>query len=126
QDLIHYTSPGGKTTVRITKAVDIKAERAEFETQRTRNAANFYGATFDLVEVRGRLTATNFKDKPVTLTITKELSGEVLSSAPQAKVEQTAKGLRKVNPKSVLSWEVPIASRGRAQIEYSYKVYVRD
>ncbi len=126
QDLINYTSPGGKTTVRITKAVDIKAERAEFEIERTRNAANFYGYNYDLVEVKGQLKATNFKDKSITLTITKELSGEVTKTLPVAKVEQTARGLKKVNPKSVLTWEVPIKPREKAEIEYTYKVYVRD
>jgi hypothetical protein len=126
QDVMHYTSTGGKSTVRITKAVDIKAERAEFETERTRNAANFYGYSYDLVEVHGKLKATNFKDKPVTLTITKELSGEVLRSTPAAKVDQTAKRLKKVNPKSVLTWEIPIKARDKVEIEYSYKVYVRD
>lgn len=126
QDLIHYTSPGGKTTVRITKAVDINAEQAEYEVARTRNAANFYGYSYDLVEVRGKLKATNFKDKGVTLTITKELSGEVVKTEPAAKVEQTARGLKKVNPKSVLTWELPIKSREKVEIDYSYKVYVRD
>jgi hypothetical protein len=125
QDLIHYTSPGGKTTVKITKAVDIKAEQAEYEVTRQRNAANFYGTSYDLVEVRGKLEAVNYKDKSITLTITKELSGEVLKSAPVAKVEQTAKGLRKVNAKSVLTWELPVRSRGKLAIEYGYKVYVR-
>jgi hypothetical protein len=41
--VIHYTSVGDKTTVRITKAVDVNAEQAEYEVARTRNAANFYG-----------------------------------------------------------------------------------
>lgn len=126
QDLINYTSPGGRTTVRITKAVDIKAEQAEYEVTRTRNAANFYGYSYDLVEVRGTLKATNFKDKSITLTISKELSGEVLKTTPVAKVEQTARGLKKVNPKSVLTWEVPMNPRGKVEIEYGYKVYVRD
>ena len=126
QDIINYTSPGGRTSVRITKAVDIKAERAEFEAERTRNAANFYGYSYDLVEVRGKLKASNFKDKPVTLTVSKELSGEVLKTSPVAKIEQTARGLKKVNPRSVLTWEVPIKARDKAEIEYSYKVYVRD
>ena len=126
QDLIHYTSVGAKTTVRITKAVDISAEQAEYEVARTRNAANFYGYSYDLVEVRGKLSATNFKDKNITLTITKELSGEVVKTIPAAKVEQTARGLKKVNPKSALSWELPIKSRGKIEVDYSYKVYVRD
>ena len=76
--------------------------------------------------MRGTLKATNFKDKNITLTITKELSGEVVKTAPVAKVEQTARGLKKVNPKSVLTWEVPIKSRDKIQIDYGYKVYVRD
>jgi len=126
QDLIHYTSVGGKTTVRITKAVDISAEQAEYEVARTRNAANFYGYSYDLVEVRGKLKATNFKDKNITLTITKELSGEVVKTLPAAKVEQTARGLKKVNPKSALTWELPIKPRDTIEIDYSYKVYVRD
>src|SRR5258705_10025683 len=125
QDLIHYTSPGGKTNVRITKAVDISAEQAEYEVARTRNAANFYGYSYDLVEVRGKLEATNYKDKSITLTITKTLSGEVVKTMPAAHVEQTARGLKKVNPKSDLTWEIPIKSRGKAEIQYSYKVYVR-
>jgi hypothetical protein len=125
QDLIHYTSRGSKTTVRITKAVDIKAEQAEYEATRQRNAATFYNTSYDLVEVRGKLEAVNYKDKSITLTITKELSGEVLKSAPAARVTQTAKGLRKVNPKSVLVWELPVRSKGKLVIEYGYKVYVQ-
>jgi hypothetical protein len=125
QDLIHYTSPGGKTTVKITKAVDIKAEQTESETARQRNAANFNGTSYDLVELRGKLKATNYKGKAITLTITKELSGEVVKSAPAAKVEQSGKGLKRVNPKSTLTWDVPIKPMGRTEIEYNYKVYVR-
>lgn len=125
QDVIYYTSPGGKTNVRITKAVDVSAEQAEYEVTRTRNAANFYGYNYDLVEVKGKLKASNFKDKNITLTITKQLSGEVVKTAPAAKVEQTARGLRKVNPKSNLTWELPIKARDKTEIEYTYKVYVR-
>ncbi len=126
QDLIHYTSVGAKTTVRITKAVDIKAEHAESEVDRKRNAAVFYGSSYDLVDVRGTLKATNYKDKRLTMTISKELSGEMVQSTPEARVERTAKGLKKVNPKSILTWELPVDPRGRVEIEYSYRVYVRD
>ena len=126
QDLINYTSIGAKTTVRITKAVDVKAEQVEHEVQRTRNAANFYGYSYDLVEVRGKLTAANYKAKPITLTVSKELSGEVLKTEPGAKVEQTARALKKVNPKSLLTWELPIKPRDKIEITYGYKVYVRD
>jgi hypothetical protein len=35
------------------------------------------------------------------------------------------KGLKSVNPKVVLTWELPIKPRDKVEIEYSYKVYIR-
>jgi hypothetical protein len=126
QDLIYYTSPGGKTTAKLTQAVDLKAEQAEYEVERKRNAANFYGYSYDLVEVRGTLKVSNFKTKDVTLNITKDLSGEVQKTVPEAKVDQIAKGLKKVNPHCLLCWELPIKARDKIEVEYFYKVYVRN
>ncbi len=126
QDLLYYTSAGGKTTVKITQAVDIKAERAEVEVERKRNAATFFGQSYALVTVRGQLKVANFKNRDVTLTIAKDVSGELVKTSPEAKVEQVVKGLRKANPHALLSWEVPIKARDRAEVEYTYRVYVRD
>ena len=126
QDLINYTSPGGKTLVKITQAPDIQAEQTELEVDRQRDAAKFYGTSYDLVTVRGNLKVTNFKSKDIMLSITKELSGEVLKSLPEAHVEKTARGLKRVNPQNVLTWELPVASRGKLDVEYQYHVYVRE
>jgi hypothetical protein len=126
QDLIYYTSPGGRTTVRITQAVDIKADRAEYEVDRKRNAGNFYGNLWDLVELKGLLKATNYKDKDITLTVVKNLSGEVDSVSPEAKQEKIAKGLKSINTKVMLTWEVPVKAHEKVEIEYRYKVYVRN
>lgn len=112
--------------VRITQAVDIRAEQAEFEVERKRGAASFYGYSFDLVDVRGKLEVTNFKNKDVTVTITKDLSGEVVETTPEAVVEQTVKGLKKMNPRCALTWELPIEARGSIEIVYDYKVYIRN
>jgi len=125
QDLVYYTSPGSRTTVRITQAVDIRAEQAEYEVDRKRNAANFNGYSHDLVEVRGKLKAANYKNKDITLSITKTIDGEVVRTAPEARVEITARGLKQVNPNCILSWELPIKARDKIEIEYSYKLYVR-
>ncbi len=125
QDLLYYTSVGGKTTVRITQAVDVKAEQAELEVERRRNAASFYGSSYDLIVVKGKLKVGNFKNRDITLHITKDLSGEVVSTGPEANVERIAKGLRRVNPHSVLKWELPIKARDKLEVDYSYRVYVR-
>ena len=126
QDVLYYTSAGGKTMVRITQAVDIKPERAELEVDRKRNAASFYGSSYSLLTIRGQLQVVNFKNGDITLAITKDLSGEVINTSPGAKVAQLAKGIRKANPHTQLSWEVPIKARGKVEVEYTYKVYVRE
>lgn len=126
QDIFYYTSPGAKSNLRITQAVDIKAEQAEYEVNRQRNAANFYGYSYDLVDVKGVLNVTSYKNREVTLTVSKMLSGEVTSAAPEAKIEKIAKGLKKVNPRCRLTWEIPVKASEKIQIEYQYKVYVRN
>lgn len=125
QDIVYYTSPGGKTLVKITQAVDVKAEQAEYETDRARGAAKFFDSNYDLVTVKGSLKVSNFKNKDIVLTITKELSGEVVQSSPQARISQIAKGLKSVNQNNVLTWEVPVKARGNVEIEYQYHVYIR-
>jgi hypothetical protein len=69
-------------------------------------------------------TPTSRED--VTLTINRDLSGEVVKTSPAARVDQVAKGLRKANPRSLLRWEIPIKARDKAEVEYVYRVYVRD
>jgi hypothetical protein len=126
QDLLYYTSTGAKTVAKITQAVDINPAQTELEVDRKRNAASFYGSSYSLLTVRGQLPIVNFKNGDVTLSITKDLSGEVIATSPGAKVAQLAKGPRRANPHTQLSWELPIKARGKTEAEYTYKVYVRE
>ena len=126
QDIIYYTSPGAKSNLKITQAVDIKAEQAEFEVNRQRNAARFYGNSYDLVDIKGVLNISNFKKREILLTVTKELSGEDVSATPDARIEKIAKGLKMVNTRCLLTWEVPVRASEKTMVEYSYKVYVRN
>ena len=85
-----------------------------------------YGFSYALVDVEGKMRAVSYKDKPITLTITKELSGEVASSNLTASVTEIVRGLKSLNPNCVLVWEIPIKARDKVEIEYKYKVYVRE
>lgn len=126
QDVCFYTAPGAETTIRINRAMNVLAEQAEFEVERKRNAAHFYGCSYDLVKVRGEMKVKSRVDKPVNIEITKELSGEVLEKTPDAKDIATAKGLKKVNPKHVLVWNLEIKPGEETKTEYIYQVYVRN
>jgi hypothetical protein len=125
QDILHYTPPGGETTLRITQAVSVKAEQIELETARKRNATRFYATSYDLVSVEGKLSIRNFQEKSITLEITKRVSGEVKSSAPKADIEKVARGLRGVNTSNVLTWTLELEPDQTEEIIYAYDVYVR-
>jgi hypothetical protein len=125
QDTLKYTPVQGETTVRITRAVSVKAEQVEFEIERKRDALRMYGDHFDLITVQGKLSVTNFLPKPITLEITKTLSGEVKSSQPEAKIEKLARGLRRVNTTAKLTWTIKLKTDEHKEIGYTYDVYVR-
>jgi hypothetical protein len=124
QDTLFYTPSKGKTTLKVTQAVSVKAEQGELETSRKRNAATFYNNPYDLVTIEGKLSVTNFKSKQITLEVTKTLSGEVKRSQPKAEVEKLAKGLRRMNPIKKLTWTIDLDAGESTQIEYTYDVYV--
>jgi hypothetical protein len=77
------------------------------------------------VTVEGKLSVRNFQQKAITLEITKTLSGEVKSSAPEAKMESLARGLRRMNAVRKLTWTVELEPGERKDLGYLYEVYVR-
>ena len=125
QDVIAYTPVGGEATLKITVAVDVKADQAEFERERQRDALNFRGWSYDRVTVDGKLSVHNLKQTQVTVEITKLLSGEVQASKPEAAAEKLAGGLRAVNPLNRLRWTLTLEPGQEQQITYAYQVLVR-
>jgi hypothetical protein len=125
QDICYYTPRGAETTIRINKALNVVTERIEIEVERKRNAESFHGSTYDLVKVKGELRIKSRLGQAARVEVRKELSGRVTSMQPEGKDTKTAQGLKKVNPKHVILWEVDVNSGEEKKIAYSYEVYVR-
>ncbi len=126
QDTCYYTPAGNKTDVRINRALNMVADQAEYELERERNAARFYGRSYDLVTVRGELKLSNRVGKNVHAEVIKHLSGEVVAFTPDAKDVPTAKGLKRVNSRHDLIWTLDLEPGEKADLSYTYKVYVRN
>jgi hypothetical protein len=125
QSALDFTPPKGTTTLRITQAVSVRAEEVERETGRERNALQLYDGSYDKVTVEGMLRVVNLKAESVPLEITKTLAGEVKATQPEAKVEKSARGLRRVNPTSVLRWSFTLKPSEEKKITYQCTVFVR-
>jgi hypothetical protein len=126
QDVCYYTPPKAETTIRINKALNLTAEKAETEVDRKRDIAVFHGYHYDLVKVQGDLRIKNRLAKEVNVEITKELSGEVMEKGPNCTDRKTAEGLKKVNPKHLLTWTIALKPDEERKISYVYQVYIRD
>ena len=125
QDMLAYTPAGGETLLRITRAMSVKADQMELETNRQRDAVQMYGYSFDRVTVQGRLQVANHKSEPITLEITKHLSGEVKATSPQVGIAHLAKGLRRMNPSQLLTWSLELQADQRQEVTYTYEALIR-
>ncbi len=125
QDALDYAAPGGTSTLRITRVSDLHADADEFEVERKPRALEAYGHVYDEITVRGLAEVTSFRDEDITLTVTKSLTGAVLTTAPLAKVDRSAQRLLAVNPSSTIRWSVPLKARDKVRLEYRYKVLIQ-
>ena len=124
QDLIKYTSVGAETFLKITKALEIRAEASEEEVSRVWRDPNSPGARSATITLKGTLSISNRKAEAVHMRITKYLTGEVLSTDDAPEVTKPARGLREANPRAVLVWNIEIPARANKKVGYSYKVTV--
>jgi hypothetical protein len=127
QDVMYYTSVGGDAELRITKALDIRAEASEEELSRQRGAIKNYAnqPQFDLVTLKGTLQAVNLKKEAADLRVRHAFSGELVSAEGDPVTKKTSRGLRDTNPTGLLTWTKTIDPGKKLSLSYTYQVYVR-
>ena len=125
QDTLRYAAVGGRTTVRITRAIDVQGEQAEYEVARDRNSESFYGRSYDKVTVRGEIRAINHKREGVRLEIEKLIQGELKKNPDGAVAATIAEGLRQVNPTVRLTWSKQLEPGAPTVLGYEYTLFVR-
>lgn len=124
QEICYYTPSGAETTIRINRAMNVPAEQTELELERQRDATSFHGYSYDLVKIRGEMKLQNRLDKDITVEVTKNISGVVHETLPQAKDIQSAKELKQVNSRHVLVWSIKLKAGQEQKLSYTYDVYV--
>lgn len=125
QDTLSYTSKGAKGDLRLTVATDISVKKSESEKSREDKTSEMYGYRYSKVTSDGKLTIKNYKSKPVTVTVKKTLTGEVVSTDAGGKAEKTSEEIKAVNPTSIITWEVPLKAGEEKILDYTYFTYVR-
>ncbi len=125
QDICYYTSAGGRTLVKVTKALNIRAEQQEHELERKREAERLYGHEYDLVTIQGTLYLCSYKSGDVTVEISKTLSGDLQKADESPTVNKLGRGLLQVNPMNRINWRLTLPAGKEVKLTYVYKVLVR-
>lgn len=124
QDLLKYTSQGAKTTVRITKALDIEGESYDEETSREIEKMQYSNRwTYDLAHLKTTMRFTNHKNKAIHLRVTFHYTGQVEDNGGGTDVKER-KGLRDVNPVGKLQWDRDLPAGETMVITFQTGVYV--
>ncbi len=133
QDTLSFTNISGKTSIKITRPLDITAQLKEIEVERIRDIqAEKYpeyhlhsSYDYDLVTIGGTLEVVNRKATPINIEITKLIYGEILTTQNTPKIEKPAWDLDKENLPHFVTWDVKVEPRKKLVIEYKYRVLIR-
>jgi len=125
QDTLTYTPVAASVTLKLTQAVGVAADEQEREVDRDREGVTLQGRRYEKVTIEGELRVRNSKPEPITIEITKTFAGDLVSSVPEAKVEQLASGLKAVNATNLLTWVLEVKPEEERELNYTYTVLVR-
>ena len=133
QDTLTYASPGGKTLLPLTVAVDMRASQKEEETARQANALRWSGNDYSLVKKQGEITVTsNAKEKaPVRVRVT--FGGKAETASDDAKIavddyrpdDWGDSNPGAINNHSEITWEITLEPGQSKTVTYTSSFYVR-
>ncbi len=122
QDELKYTPIGSTNCIRLSKAIDIIMKNSEEEKNREDNAKKIGKTSYSKVILKGTVNVDNFQNKEVTVSVTKTLSGTVLTSGNDSKVTKV-NSYNYINPSSNIKWEVKLNANEKKVLTYGYEVY---
>lgn len=125
QQQVTWTNPGEELTARINKALSVSTTYFEVEDEASRKQVSLYGRNHYRTQVTGEVEITNYRNAPVSMRITREFSGNMLSADEEPKARLLEKGIYSVNPRRELTWRVDVKPGENRKLKYTYEVFVR-
>jgi hypothetical protein len=125
QQTSYWVNTGEETTLRVTKALSVRARHIEKESgENERDYLYIGGRRFRKVTVDGELHANNHRKEKVTLVIRRRFSGDLLSASDEPKTALLESGVYSVNKRNELTWKVDLESGEEIKRTYQYEVLV--
>jgi len=123
QDQIKYTPIGSTSSVQLSKAGDVLVKYKEEEIKKEDAAKKIGKVTYNKVTIKGTISVENLQDKKIELNINKEIIANVLTTSDGGKFTKTGK-YTNLNPNTKISWTLPLGSKDKKDVSYTYEVFV--
>jgi hypothetical protein len=125
QDMLNYTPPKGKTTIKLTSVPDIGVRDSERELTRVENKRTVARVKYDLVTIEGKVVVKNYKDKAVNLNVKRQITGMLKKSTPDWLTEAKFKEYRtELNERWDVCFELELKPGEERTLTYEYEVYI--
>ena len=135
QELLTYTSVGGRCQLPLTVAVDVRGTYEEQETGRELKAINYNGYDYTRVTKKGTLRVTNYKKEAINLVVTCAFGGNATEVPDGGKVtvsdfqsgdwNSNFNGHPGLNGHSTVQWEIQLDPGKSKVLTCVYSYYTR-
>jgi hypothetical protein len=132
QNVLTYTSPGAKSLLPMTVAVDLRGTWTEQELDRKGNVLAWSGVQYSQVLKKGNVTLTSRRKEPSLVRVTVGLGGRVESASDNGAIVLNdvssgdwADSAHAVNNHSDVTWELTLAPGETKSLEVRFSFYVR-
>lgn len=126
QQMSYWVNPGEETTLRITKALSLRARHAEQEEPVQREIITIGGNAYRKVTVKGELKISNNRKSVAAIIIRRRFSGDLMSADGSPKCALREDGVYSVNRRNELTWNLDVKPGEEVTLAYSYSVLVHN
>jgi hypothetical protein len=133
QDLLTYTSGGGRALLPVTIAVDLRGAFDEQEIERKPNALHLDGYDYVLVKKRGSVTVSSYRKEKSDMRVSVSAGGKATAASDDGTIKLNDfrpddwddNGLMRVNNHSDVTWELTLEPGETKTLTYEVSFYLR-
>lgn len=130
QRQVLWTNKGEEATLRVNKALSIRARHVEYENQQgapgnaERDVTFIGGRRFRKVTVNGELRLCNHRAVDAKMIIKRQFSGDYVKGDADPKIDLREEGVWTVNKRNELTWTITLKPSEERVVKYQYTVLI--
>ena len=129
QSQLLWTNRDEEATLRVNKALSIRARHVEYENQTEpgqseRDLIYIGGRRFRKVTVNGELRLCNHRSSEIKMIVKRQFSGDYVKGDDQPKIDLREEGVWTVNKRNELTWTLKLKPAEERTVKFQYTILI--